>query len=309
MYTLEEAKQQVIEHGLIPDFEHYPGQRIKVRCITPDGYYVSPMLTNLKRGKVCEIFHPNNPDTIKNIQIWLRKNNKPFTICENQTYVAQDKKLKFICPVHGEFLQTWVMAQRIEKCLKCHTVKDGTSRKKYETDEDILFHFNNHISDDFEYIDHKRVENGKIKVLIKCLKHNHDWWVFLDGVVSGRIQGCKFCKKEKLSGSNCWMYNPDLSDDERRERRKTEEYYNWRTSVFIRDNHTCVACNKKIPQINAHHLDGWHWCKEKRYDIDNGVTLCKDCHTAFHVLYGRKNNTKEQFEEFMQIEFCEEESS
>jgi hypothetical protein len=55
--------------------------------------------------------------------------------------------------------------------------------------------------------------------------------------------------------------------------------------------------------IQAHHLDGWHWRKEKRYDENNGVTLCvgkmSGCHYEFHSKYGSGNNTKEQFAKFL----------
>lgn len=52
--------------------------------------------------------------------------------------------------------------------------------------------------------------------------------------------------------------------------------------------------------INAHHLDGFHWCIEKRYDSNNLVTLCKTCHRDFHSAFGNRNNTKEQFLEFLE---------
>lgn len=54
-------------------------------------------------------------------------------------------------------------------------------------------------------------------------------------------------------------------------------------------------------QLKAHHLDGYNWCKEKRFDISNGVTCCDRCHKLFHKIYGRGKNTKEQFIEFLQI--------
>jgi len=30
------------------------------------------------------------------------------------------------------------------------------------------------------------------------------------------------------------------------------------------------------------------------YNLDNGITLCKDCHSMFHKIYGNKTNNKNQ---------------
>lgn len=49
----------------------------------------------------------------------------------------------------------------------------------------------------------------------------------------------------------------------------------------------------------SHHLDGFSWAFDKRFDVDNGIFLCKECHLEFHNLYGRGKNTKEQFFEYM----------
>lgn len=50
--------------------------------------------------------------------------------------------------------------------------------------------------------------------------------------------------------------------------------------------------------VNAHHLYSWKSYPLLRFDIDNGITLCKKCHINFHKKFGYGNNTKEQFIEY-----------
>lgn len=58
----------------------------------------------------------------------------------------------------------------------------------------------------------------------------------------------------------------------------TKEYKNWRLSVFLRDNWTCQNCKKIGGYLEAHHIKSWSHYADLRYDINNGVTLCKGCH-------------------------------
>lgn len=95
-------------------------------------------------------------------------------------------------------------------------------------------------------------------------------------------------------------WNPELTEEDRiRNRSGLDDgrVNEWRASIFIRDNRRCQVCNVKNKNLNAHHLDGWNWCKEKRFDTENGITLCASCHRRFHKKYGYGNNTKEQFTE------------
>lgn len=106
-------------------------------------------------------------------------------------------------------------------------------------------------------------------------------------------------KSENLVGENNPSWNHNKSIEDRQKERKYEEYYNWRKSVFIRDNYTCQCCGKCTGDLVAHHLDGYNWCINKRTDINNGVTLCTICHSDFHNFYGYGNNTREQLEEYI----------
>lgn len=72
-----------------------------------------------------------------------------------------------------------------------------------------------------------------------------------------------------------WMGNEDRN-------RESKEYKFWRSSVFERDNYTCKACNERGNKLNAHHIKSWADYKEERFNIDNGITLCVECHKKIH---------------------------
>ena len=75
-------------------------------------------------------------------------------------------------------------------------------------------------------------------------------------------------------------------------------YQQWINSVYKRDNYICQVTGKR-GLIHAHHLEAWNSNKELRYDIDNGITLLFSVHSEFHKKYGKGNNTREQFKEFI----------
>jgi hypothetical protein len=59
------------------------------------------------------------------------------------------------------------------------------------------------------------------------------------------------------------------------------EYKLWRKSVFERDNYTCWICEKRGTNINAHHLKSWVKYPKLRFNINNGMTLCRWCHKTY----------------------------
>jgi len=80
--------------------------------------------------------------------------------------------------------------------------------------------------------------------------------------------------------------------------RKSSEFQLWRKAIFTRDNFTCQCCGKTGGYLNAHHINNFADFPELRLAIDNGITLCRECHFEFHKIYGKDNNTREQLEEF-----------
>lgn len=87
--------------------------------------------------------------------------------------------------------------------------------------------------------------------------------------------------------------------------RNSSEYKEWRNNVFSRDDYTCQKCGKKGGNLNAHHIYNYSQFPNLRFDINNGITLCEDCHligrnNSFHTIYGEHDNNKEQIEEFLE---------
>lgn len=73
----------------------------------------------------------------------------------------------------------------------------------------------------------------------------------------------------------------------------------WRSLVFKRDGYKCLKCNIIGSFLNAHHIENFSEHPDKRFDINNGITLCKTCHNNFHKNYGRTNNNRKQIEEYL----------
>lgn len=64
--------------------------------------------------------------------------------------------------------------------------------------------------------------------------------------------------------------------------RNTAPYNKWISEVKERDNHTCQNCGKTNLSgcdEHAHHKLSWERYPELRYEVSNGVTLCRSCHS------------------------------
>jgi hypothetical protein len=59
---------------------------------------------------------------------------------------------------------------------------------------------------------------------------------------------------------------------------KSKDYVLWRTAVFMRDDYTCQGCDTKGGSLQADHIKPYALFPELRLAIDNGRTLCVECH-------------------------------
>lgn len=149
-----------------------------------------------------------------------------------------------------------------------------------------------------EKLDKNKHGNFTWKCLCNCGNYTN---VSGGSLTGGTTNSCGCLVKEinsescrKRAGKKHYNWNPNLKDADRERRRNITIS----KSVMDRDEYTCNVCKKRGGDLVAHHLNGYHWSKKERYNLDNCITLCKKCHTNFHNIYGYKNNTKQQFIEY-----------
>ena len=108
-------------------------------------------------------------------------------------------------------------------------------------------------------------------------------------------------QKIKLS---CINRNIDIKDfDEfstpanRRDRGKFDHAY-VRQKCYSDAEYTCDIYGTKDAAFNAHHIESWHSNEDKRFSLDNLACLSLEAHKTFHYIYGNKNNTRAQYDQF-----------
>ena len=98
-------------------------------------------------------------------------------------------------------------------------------------------------------------------------------------------------KGKTFRGSKHWNWKGGISDANSAIRR-SHKYNIWRKSVYKRDNWTCQECKQKIKHPIAHHIKSFNNYPELRFNVDNGITLCRSCHKQIHKEIGLKTRFK-----------------
>lgn len=144
----------------------------------------------------------------------------------------------------------------------------------------------------------RRIGKGRWMCLCKC-ECGKETEIRVSQVVSNATRSCGCLQHRRFENNPRWK--PDARET-KRDRKCRPEYAIWRTKVFERDDYTCQICggrngSGKAYYLHAHHKEPWAICEPKRLDVDNGISLCKECHKEFHKKYGN-SSTANDLKEF-----------
>lgn len=143
----------------------------------------------------------------------------------------------------------------------------------------------------------KRYKNKQTKKI--CIVCKHEF--FVSKVHANKRKCCSVkCKNIFQKGKPTWnkgivweqmrgQGNPNYKNGTLRKERhvlmERNEYKQWRKQVFEKDNYICQMCNKHRTILHADHIDGWGKFPKLRFEVNNGRTLCVDCH--FFITFGK----------------------
>lgn len=280
--TIEFIKKEFEKEGYTLLSEIYVNNTTPLDYICPENHSGSITWNCWQsQGHRCDTCGGSKKLTIGFVREQFEKEGYTFL---SEEYINSKEFLDYICPEGHRGSIIWSSWKQGHRCAECIGLKKPTIefvKKQFEKEGYTLL--------TKEYI------NCYQKLEYICPK-DHEWCI----TWRDWQQGCRCyrCSVENKKRENSPKWNPNLTDEDRLNRRFIPGYNEWKYAVKERDSFTCQVCDLAHGRIESHHLDSYNNNPDLRTALDNGVCLCKKCHKNFHHQYGYGNNTKEQFIEF-----------
>ncbi|MHA1854067.1 MAG: HNH endonuclease [Candidatus Heimdallarchaeaceae archaeon] len=185
---------------------------------------------------------------------WISKKNWAIRkFCSKKCHYENGLE-QLICPICGKEFKVW----KYQKRIYCSSLCKNRSRPD---------------------------RGGKI--ILTCKVCGKVFTPKAGGTLGRQAKYCSHkCKGIAMSKENHPMWKGGIAE---KHRPATKEYKDWRISVYKRDWFKCQDCGNHCKKdIIAHHLKSWKDYPKLRFEITNGITLCRKCHKIRHKEIGLK---------------------
>jgi len=145
-----------------------------------------------------------------------------------------------------------------------------------------------------EYITFKKPANQIAKEQ-NCGENNILYFLKKHSIKPRSMTKIRQIKKWGLSGKLNGMYgkigkqNPNWNGGHSPERQSAYARATWKElskTILKRDNYTCMNCGNKKVKFNVHHIKRWSRYPGLRFEPENLITLCINCHKQEHSAKG-----------------------
>jgi hypothetical protein len=156
----------------------------------------------------------------------------------------------------------------------------------------------------------KHSEQAKIKIrqkrALQIITPEHKLKISKSLIGNKRSLGYKHSKElnrrisDSMKGDKTHLWKGGITRENDRIRTSLEIKL-WKKSCLLRDDFTCQKTRQRGGKLVVHHINNFADFPELRTSLDNGITLSREVHIEFHKIYGKKNNTRQQLEEFLLV--------
>ena len=195
-------------------------------------------------------------------------NHRPILFEEAKYTKGSHKPVIWTCPrCKEQFTKAYKNALKAKLCKPCNNI---IRPKRDHSGENNPFFGRQHSAEFIERLQGASNPNWT-GGLPKCLDCGEE-------LSDRRVQ---YCTKHFQLRERNPAWNPTYDRTKREQLRITPEYIAWAKAVKVRDNFKCQECGAG-GKLHSHHIKRWSEFPELRYDLSNGITLCKPCHQTKH---------------------------
>ena len=221
---------------------------------------------------------------------YFTTSSRILNICSRECYyIYNDKRIEIPCSTCGRIIKVKRYKLKIQKNFYCNRIcQNNKSYTKnnipiYDTYQPQLQPYG---------IKCRRSSKDKNILEVRCMYCNK-WYqpkqrdvINKVRAIQGKINGERNLYCSDNCKHACPTYNQQKYPKGFKQATSREVQPALRKLVLERDNWTCQKCGTKEKQLHCHHIIGIELNPIESADIDNCITLCKDCHNEVHKQKG-----------------------
>jgi len=278
----------------------YTGSKIKMLCECPEGHDNLIKWDDFQQGNNCPVCYGNKKLDYDYVKHMFKEEGY---LLVSKTYEGSKIKLKYICPKGHKGSQSWNTWKSGKRCKKC-AVENKSGRNsslwKGGVKNTNLPLYTTYAPQLNNYQNTYKVEQDGLFLLGVGCHYNGCKKIFVPKTTSVIY---RLTSLARLNDGECSLYCSEECKHSCSTFKQKDHYkdfkpgtYNrpdqrqWAKLVKERDSFTCQICGVQEEIMIAHHIDPVSQNPIESADIDNGVTLCKNCDKKVHTLPGCNYN-------------------
>jgi hypothetical protein len=311
-------------YKLLTTKENYRNSSTELELICPQGHPTKKKFVNWKHsGSRCEKCSTlKNAETLRLDGEFIINRFKEvglIPLFQPSDYENANTPMPCYCAIHPEEIQCkrYSEVYTNQGCGKCRYSKIAEKTRLEES-----FVFSEYQKIGLDVLPNQKYINNREKLKCRCIKHDEVFEIAYSQIQQGH--GCLLCGYEKYSGENHYMWKNGVTPICNHLRGILIE---WKKKCMKNSGYKCVITGEKFDVI--HHLYSFNRIVIEAHDLLNleinntvsdysndqlklleetvqklhyeyplGVCLTNETHNLFHSIYGKSNNTPEQFYEF-----------